>query len=94
MTLSIDIRRRRALWRACHRGTRELDLLIGRFAEERVGAMDCVALERFEAFLALKDPELQAWLLAPVMGSQVMGAQAGEFADLVAEVRRFHGLQT
>ncbi len=28
----IEVRRRRAVWRAGHRGTKELDLLVGRFA--------------------------------------------------------------
>lgn len=82
----IEVRRRRAAWRAGHRGTKELDILVGRFAEARLADMTAQDLVRFEQFLAVTDPELQAWLLAP-------GADpVGEFADLVGAIRRFHGL--
>lgn len=85
MTDDLDVRRRRALWRAAHRGTKEMDVLLGRYAEGRLADMGAGALARFEQFLALPDPELQKWILE---------AQAAhtEFADLVAEVRSFHGL--
>jgi succinate dehydrogenase flavin-adding protein (antitoxin of CptAB toxin-antitoxin module) len=43
-------------------------------------------LSHFETFLAVSDPQLQAWLLAPQEN-----ADPG-FADLVASVREFHGL--
>ena len=86
MNDTIDNRRRRAAWRAAHRGTKELDLLIGRYADAHLDQMDESALARFESFLAVNDPELQLWLLAP----QPTGD--GEFADLVVDVRRFHGL--
>ncbi len=87
MSEDIEVRRRRAAWRAAHRGTKELDLLVGRYAEARLPAMAADALERFERFLAVTDPEIQAWLLGPPSG----GAE-GEFAAVVAEIRQFHGL--
>jgi antitoxin CptB len=87
MSDELDVRRRRAAWRAAHRGTKEMDVLLGRYAQAQVSAMAEPALARFEQFLALPDPELQKWLLtAPSRG------QGGEFADLVVEVRAFHGL--
>jgi len=86
MTGDIETRRKRALWRASHRGTKEMDIMLGKYAEAKVPAMSDAALARFERFMALPEPELQARLLAPE-------APAGlEFADLVAEVRAFHGL--
>ena len=85
-TEDLESRRRRAQWRALHRGTKELDLMIGRFAAARLGDMDEKFLARFEAFLAVSEPQLQMWLLAPSL-------EAGcDFADLVGEVRRFNGL--
>jgi antitoxin CptB len=83
----LDMRRRRAAWRAAHRGTKELDLLVGRYAEARLSGMSGAELARFEDFLAASEPELQAWLLAPLSE-----AADGPFADLVAEIRSFHGL--
>jgi antitoxin CptB len=87
MSEDIEVRRRRAAWRAAHRGTKELDLLVGRFAEARLPSMTAADLDRFERFLAVTDPEIQSWLLAPSSGGD------GEFADMVAEIRTFHGLE-
>jgi antitoxin CptB len=86
MSEELDVRRRRAAWRAAHRGTKEMDVLLGRYADGAVPAMDDAALARFEQFLALPDPELQKWLLNPDGSAQT------DFADLVHEVRAFHGL--
>lgn len=83
----IEVRRRRAAWRAGHRGTKELDLLVGRYADARLAGMSAAELAQFEDFLAASEPELQAWLLAPVSE-----AVEGPFAELVAEIRSFHGL--
>lgn len=87
MSEDIEIRRRRAQWRAAHRGTKELDILVGRYAEARLAEMTGDALGRFERFLVSTEPEIQAWLLGPLSA-----ADAGEFADLVADIRAFHGL--
>ncbi len=83
----LDTRRRRAAYRANYRGTKEMDWLLGKFAEARLPAMDADALSRFERFLVLPDPDLNAWLLDP---SRIDGL---EFAELVADVRAFHGLE-
>jgi antitoxin CptB len=82
----LDVRRRRALWRATHRGTKELDILIGTYAAERLAGMDAAELTRFEQFLSEQETELQALLLAPE------AAQNVPFADLVNAVRAFHGM--
>lgn len=87
-------RRRRAAWRALHRGTKEMDLLLGRYAEAHLSEMPEGELTRFEELLALPDPDLQRWILsgggdaAPLPGAE----PAHEIADLVARLRRFHGL--
>jgi antitoxin CptB len=86
MSEELDVRRRRAAWRAAHRGTKEMDVLLGRYALDALPAMEDVALSRFEQFLALPDPELQKLLLNPD------GSAETDFADLVIEVRAFHGL--
>lgn len=87
MSEDIEVRRRRAVWRAGHRGTKELDILVGRFADAHLGTMDDSELARFEAFLALSEPQLQAWLLAPEAASA-----EGEYAEIVTAIRKFHGL--
>lgn len=82
----LDARKRRAAYRAHYRGTKEMDWLLGKFAEATLPAMDAVALSHFERFLVLPDPVLNAWLLDP---AKIDGP---EFAELVGAVRAFHGL--
>jgi antitoxin CptB len=87
MSDDLETRRRRAAWRSSHRGTKELDLLIGGYAEVKLSTMSEGELSRFEMLLALNDPQLQEWLLAPQASAEP------EFSDLVASVRQFHGLE-
>ena len=60
------VRRRRLVFRAWHRGMREVDLLLGRFANASVGDMDEEQLVAFEALLDLPDPEILSWLTGEV----------------------------
>lgn len=59
----ISMRRRRLRYRAWHRGTRELDLLIGPFADAATDQMGHAELDRLERLLDEEETELQAWLL-------------------------------
>jgi antitoxin CptB len=59
----LDARRRRLLWRAEHRGTKEMDLVLGRFVRARIAAMDEIALDELEAIIATPDPDLSSWLI-------------------------------
>lgn len=82
----LERRRRRAHYRANHRGTKEMDLILGRFVEAAICAMSEAELELFEQLLCISDPELHAWLLDPTLSKQ------STFADLLEEIRRFHGI--
>jgi antitoxin CptB len=62
MTDSPDIRRKRLLFRAWHRGTREADLILGSFAEAHLAGFDAVQLDRFEALLDCPEPDIFDWL--------------------------------
>ena len=83
----LDAPRRRALYRAGHRGTKEMDWLLGRFAEAELGSMNDEELKSFEEFLALPDPDIESWLLTP--GTL---APDGLAADFVARLKQFHDL--
>jgi antitoxin CptB len=88
MTDELETRRRRAYYRAHHRGTKELDFLVGRFADARLPAYSADELALFERFLAIPDPTVQEWILS---GRAFKGV---EFGDLIADIRSFHGLAT
>jgi antitoxin CptB len=87
MTDDVASRRRRAAFRANHRGTKEMDWLIGRFADARGADMQPPMLTEFERLLQMPDPELHDMILYPEI------APAGEFMALIAQLRIFHGLE-
>lgn len=62
LTENTQIRRKRLRFRSWHRGTREMDLLLGSFAEACVENFSELQLERYEALLEISDPDLFAWI--------------------------------
>jgi len=56
-----ESRRKRLLWRASHRGIKEMDLILGGFAGARIAAMTQAELDQLEAVIDLPDRELLAW---------------------------------
>ncbi len=63
MAEELEIKRKRLVYRARHRGTKELDLLIGSFADAHLAGFDSSQLDRFEKLLSLPEPQLYDWLL-------------------------------
>jgi antitoxin CptB len=62
----LDARRRKALYRAWHRGMREADLVLGGFADREIAAMSESDLARFESLLDCPDREVIAWIMGEV----------------------------
>jgi antitoxin CptB len=58
----LDVRRRRTLYRAWHRGIREMDLIMGRFADAEIGTMSDADLAEFELLIEVPDRELFHWI--------------------------------
>jgi len=58
----LDARRRRLLFRSWHRGTREADLIMGRFADVHIGGFNDAELDEYEHLLAALETDLLAWL--------------------------------
>ena len=81
-----EIRRRRAAYRACHRGTKEMDVILGRFALARIPGMTPGELADFERFIALPDPLLTEWF------ERRERPDEDTFARLVGALRTYHGL--
>jgi antitoxin CptB len=57
-----DIRRRRLLFRATHRGTHETDLLIGGYVEARLEGLTDPEMDALEEVMELPDADLADWL--------------------------------
>ncbi len=58
----LDVRRRKLLFRAWHRGLREVDLILGRFADSHIEHLDEADLSEFESLMDIPDGELLTWL--------------------------------
>jgi antitoxin CptB len=58
----LDVRRRRLLYHCWHRGTREMDLIIGRFADAVIGSLSEDEVAAFEHLSAATDHDLYAWI--------------------------------
>ena len=58
-----EARRKRLLWRACHRGMREMDLLLGGFARTHMDQFTESELDELEAIIGLPYQEIMGWIL-------------------------------
>lgn len=59
---TLDDRRKRLRFRAWHRGTREMDLVLGRFVDANVTALTEDEIVALEALMEAPDPELYLWI--------------------------------
>jgi antitoxin CptB len=59
---ALSTRRRRLLFRARHRGTKEADLMIGRFVARSIADFSEAELDELEAVLEYPDVDLADWL--------------------------------
>lgn len=59
---NISIKRKKLLFRSWHRGTREIDLLLGRFADRHVPDFDGEHLALYDRFLNNSDPDIYNWI--------------------------------
>jgi len=58
----LDVARKRIRLRAWRRGMREMDLIMGGYADARLNALDAEQLMEFEALLDLPDDETFSWI--------------------------------
>jgi antitoxin CptB len=84
----LDLRRRKLLFRAWHRGMREMDLIMGRFADATLDRLSESELAEFERLIELPDRDLLAW----ITGEETPAA--GHDGALFRKLRDFHLRQT
>jgi len=78
----LALRRKRLCYRCWHRGTKEIDLLLGPFADRFTPGMGEVELADFERLLALPDPDLYNWI---TKNSDVSPEHHSKVLDLIIE---------
>lgn len=77
-TPDIDVTRKRLIYRSWHRGTREMDLILGRFADAHVPGFSAEELTEYERLLNCPDPDLYDWVTGQ---EQVPANLAGNIMD-------------
>ncbi|MFB2530850.1 succinate dehydrogenase assembly factor 2 [Paracoccus sp. p3-h83] len=88
MTETREHRLKRLSMRSWRRGTKEMDLILGPYADAHLAGMDDESLDAFEAFLAENDSDLYPW----ITGAQPLPpAHAPLIARLLAFAGARHG---
>ena len=62
----LDVHRRQILYRAWHRGMREMDLIMGRFADAEIGELSDEDLAEFERLIEVPDRDLLGWITGEI----------------------------
>ncbi|MDQ2633893.1 MAG: succinate dehydrogenase assembly factor 2 [Pseudomonadota bacterium] len=58
----LDARRRKLLFRSWHRGIREMDLILGGFADAAIATLTDAELHQYEHLLEVQDADLLSWV--------------------------------
>lgn len=85
MTENRETRLKRLRIRSWRRGTREMDLILGRYADGPLAEQDDAALDAWELLLEEPDPDLYNWV------SGATGTPE-RHAATVARLRAFNGI--
>ena len=77
-----EARRKRMAMRSWRRGTKEMDLILGPYADAHLAGMEGARLELFDALLAENDQDLYPWITGACPAPE-------RFAGLIGEIGRF-----
>jgi antitoxin CptB len=84
MEETAEARLKRMRMRSWRRGTKEMDLVLGPYADSNLSAMSADELADYEALLAENDQDLMAWLLGqdtPPAGIAAILSTVAAFAE-------------
>ncbi|KAA0970443.1 succinate dehydrogenase assembly factor 2 [Aureimonas fodinaquatilis] len=85
-SIDLDSRRRKVLFRSWHRGTREMDLVLGRFADAEIDKLTDDELTIYEHLIDAPDRQLFSWLT----GTEETPEEYD--TDIFARIRDFYTL--
>ncbi len=68
----LEIFKKRLLYISQHRGLRELDYLLGKFAQNHIESMDYETLQQFEVLLSFSDQDLYGWFFENKPAPQIV----------------------
>jgi antitoxin CptB len=82
VTETAEARLKRLRMRSWRRGTKEMDLILGPFADAHLARMGEDDLARYDALLAENDQDLMAWVLG-------QSAPSPDLADMLDRITEF-----
>lgn len=82
--IALDRRRKRLKFRSWHRGTKEMDLLLGPFADSCLDGLEPAVLDEYEDLLEQPEPDVYDWIL------ERAAPPAGAGAAILARIIAFH----
>lgn len=82
MNETAEARRKRMAMRSWRRGTKEMDLVLGPFADAHLATLTADDLQSYDALLGENDQDLMAWILG-------QASPPPEFAALLERITRF-----
>lgn len=85
--LDLNVRRRRAKYRAWHRGMKEMDLILGRYADAHADSMSVEDIREFEHLMDVLDRDLFKWFT----GECALPTE--EDTPLFQSILRFHRIE-
>lgn len=59
----LSVRRKKLRYRAWHRGTLEMDRVLGPYADAHIDSLDETELDRLESVMSEEDPALLKWVM-------------------------------
>jgi antitoxin CptB len=77
-------RHRRILFRSWHRGMREVDLILGQFADAEIANLCESDLDDYERLLEASDPDIFTWITTETM------PPAAYDTPVLRKIRNFH----
>lgn len=81
-------RLKRLTMRSMRRGTKEMDIILGRFAEVHLAAMAPDTLDAYEALLEENDHDLYQWVTGQAAAPAPFAALIGQIAAHAGEAAR------
>jgi antitoxin CptB len=80
----LDPERRKLLFRAWHRGMREMDLILGQFADAHIGDLSEEELRIFEDLLEAPDQDMFKWIVGSLAVPEAFDT------PVFARIKAFH----
>lgn len=85
MSQQLDDRRKRLIYRATHCGMKENDVLLGKFALERLAGLSEDEVDRFEILLNHTDNDLYNWIIGTEPTPEIVDS------DVLRMIKDFNG---